>query len=280
LGATAAINTGDTASLAVNAQRPYGFFAFPYGLSGFYTTVQLQGEMESGTLGTGWTSQANGSASGGNEAKCASGTASGNADTFTAAWGGQLPTAGVYDLFFRVKVTSIASTTQQMQLGLWDSVGITYIGNSTSIYAPSQLSTAYGWVKANSRIVTDGVLNGTTTVTSATANFSSVDTGKAFTAVGVPAGAVINGVTNATTITLNIAATVTASAVTLNIGAGFLITGTHVLSYRAVTTATTGTDFFFDEVVLVPRQLTTGVMGPQDLWQQFMYDRSVRLVRQ
>src|ERR1044071_4885764 len=50
-----------------------------------------------------------------------------------------------------------------------------------------------------SRSVSDGVLNSTTTVTSATAAFVAGDTGKSISAVGIPTGAVIQSVTNGTT---------------------------------------------------------------------------------
>lgn len=65
-------------------------------------------------------------------------------------------------------------------------------------------------------VVNDGVLNATTTVTSATANFSAVNVGKSITGTGIPAGATIASVTNATTIVLSAAATATATGVTLS----------------------------------------------------------------
>lgn len=39
------------------------------------------------------------------------------------------------------------------------------------------------------------------------------------------------------------------------------------------------TDWFVDEAVLVPKILTADNRGPQDLWQQFIYDREAKLIR-
>lgn len=69
------------------------------------------------------------------------------------------------------------------------------------------------------RSVTDGVLNETTTVTSATAAFTQADKGKLIAGTGITAGTTIASVTNATTIVLSAAATATATGVTLAIGA-------------------------------------------------------------
>lgn len=72
-----------------------------------------------------------------------------------------------------------------------------------------------GTTIVHSRKVTDGVLNSSTTVTSATAAFTSADVGSFVTGTGIPAAATIASVTNATTIILSAAATATASGVTL-----------------------------------------------------------------
>lgn len=69
------------------------------------------------------------------------------------------------------------------------------------------------------RSVTDGVLNTTTTVTSASAAFTQADKGKLIAGTGITAGTTIASVTNATTIVLSAAATATATGVTLAIGA-------------------------------------------------------------
>lgn len=65
------------------------------------------------------------------------------------------------------------------------------------------------------RTVADGVLNSTTTVTSATAAFVAGDVGKLVVGTGIPAGTTIASRTNATTIVLSQAATGTASGVSL-----------------------------------------------------------------
>lgn len=67
------------------------------------------------------------------------------------------------------------------------------------------------------RVVTDGVLNSTTTLTSATAAFLASDVGSAISGTGIPAGTTIAARASATSITLSQAATATASGVTLTI---------------------------------------------------------------
>jgi hypothetical protein len=67
------------------------------------------------------------------------------------------------------------------------------------------------------RSVADGVLNSTTTVTSATAAFVAGDVGSYITGTGIPAGATIASVTNGTTVIISVAATATASGVSLTI---------------------------------------------------------------
>lgn len=73
------------------------------------------------------------------------------------------------------------------------------------------------FVRYATRVVADGVLNTTTTVTSATAAFTSADVGAAISGTGIPANATIASVTNATTVVISAAATATASGVTLTI---------------------------------------------------------------
>ncbi len=68
--------------------------------------------------------------------------------------------------------------------------------------------------KAANRTVLDGsTTNGSTMLTSATANFTAADVGKAITGAGIPAGTTIASVTNGTTVTLSNAATATATGV-------------------------------------------------------------------
>lgn len=73
-------------------------------------------------------------------------------------------------------------------------------------------------LQLGSRVVTDGVLNETTTVTSATAAWTAADVGKSFSATGVPAGAYIVSITSATSIVISAAATATATGVSITTG--------------------------------------------------------------
>jgi hypothetical protein len=111
-------------------------------------------------------------------------------------------------VWFRVKVTSAASATPEIQLGLWNSTDSSFVSSTT--YAPNQVTTGYVWYRV-------------------------------------------------------------AHAVTP--------TATKSMRFRAVTTGTLATDWFVDEAVLLPLTLTADNRGPQDLWQAFAYDRSVRMVR-
>lgn len=72
------------------------------------------------------------------------------------------------------------------------------------------------------RSVTDGATNTNTTVTSATAAFTSADIGKSISGTGIPAGATITAVASGTSVTISAAATATATGVTLRIGAHVL----------------------------------------------------------
>jgi len=274
---SASIGLGDNSGPAQNSYRLYGIWAAP-----FVTVPNLQAEGESGSLGTGWSSVADGAASAGNAAKVASGTGSGNADLFGTSW---VPPPGQYGPAFRLKVTSAASTTAQLQAGLWDATAGAFVTGASTIYAPSQLSTSYVWVFANRRTVSDAVFNSTTTVTSATALFTSADVGKVVTRTdglgGIPAGTTIQSVTNSTTIILTAATTATGSLVGLAIGGPITPTAGHNMQFRAVTTATLGTDFFVDEAVLAPIQSATLGQGnfPGDIWAQWAFETDRRWVR-
>ncbi len=72
-----------------------------------------------------------------------------------------------------------------------------------------------------SRSVTDGVLNSTTTVTSATATFTTFDIGSSISDDDgeIPAGAYIVSVTSATSVVISAAATASEGSATLTIGA-------------------------------------------------------------
>lgn len=263
---------GDASGPAVAGFRLYGIFAIPFGSNGA-SVEKLQAEAESGALGTGWSSVADAAASNGNAAKAASGTTAGNADLFGTSW---VPPPGQYGIGFRAKVTSAASTTPIMRFGWWDVTAGAFVPLGASFYAPSQWATTYGWLLANWRQVTDGVLNGTTTVTSATAIFSAADdTGKAISGAGIPAGTTIASVTNTTTIILSQAATSSASGVTLSIGGPVAAPAGHNVQFRVVPTAALPTDFVIDEAAALPiRSATLGVGSfPGDVWSQFLFDK-------
>ncbi len=204
-GSTTDIGFGETTGPAQGSLRTYGIWAVPF--TG--TPANFMAEAESGTLNTGWSSTADAGSSGGNAAKCASGTAATNADLWGTAW---VPPAGKYDVWVRLRVASTASSTSQMQVGLWNSTDATFVASST--YAPNTagLSTSYVWVRV-------------------------------------------------------------AQAITP--------TATKSMRFRATTTATTTTDWFFDQAALVPVQSATLGQGdfPADIWAQVMFAKSTRLVR-
>jgi hypothetical protein len=204
-GNSATVGLGDSTSLAAGASRAYGWFAIPYGVSGTYSTANLQQEMESATLSGGFVSAADAGSSGGNSAKLPNTTVVGAIAVQT----GWRPAVGTYDCWMRIRVTSAASGTNQLQVGFYDITGAAYIGSTT--YKPSDLTTGYAWYR---------VATGITCGNSASQGFRAIS------------------VTN-----------------------------------------TAATDFWLDEMVLVPKTLTVANTGPQDLWSQFAWDRSVRLVR-
>lgn len=71
---------------------------------------------------------------------------------------------------------------------------------------------------ASIRTITDGVLNSTNTITSATAAFNGNDVGKRVVGTGIPVGATIQTIVDPTSVTISAPATATASGVTLVIG--------------------------------------------------------------
>ena len=83
------------------------------------------------------------------------------------------------------------------------------------------------WVKVNNaatgqtiylgRSITDGVLNGTTTLTSQTASFSSNDVGDLLIGTGIPSNTTISAFVNSTTVTMSHAATTSATNVHVTI---------------------------------------------------------------
>ena len=103
----------------------------------------------------------------------------------------------------------------------------------TAVISSAASGTATGVtlrIGRQARSVADGVLNATTTVTSATAVFTSGDVGRCIQGGTIPASTTIASVTNATTVVLSAAATGSASGVTLNIGDWYqLVCGDDVL---------------------------------------------------
>jgi len=205
-GNSALVGLGDATSLDVGATRSYGFFAIPFGVSGSFSPANLQAEAESGTLGTGWTSQAG---AGGNsnalEAKCASGTVAANADTFGTAF---IPPTGGYDIWFRVKVTTNVGSALEMTLGVWNNDTSAFVAAGSTTFNRTAMTTSYAWYRAANNV----------------------------------------------TLTVN------------------------NMRFRAVTALTLGTDWMVDEAVMIPTGLGGGNGAPSQIWAQFMYDRSVRLV--
>jgi hypothetical protein len=104
----------------------------------------------------------------------------------------------------------------------------------------------------HSRFVADAVLNSSTTVTSATAAFTSADVGSFVTGTGIPAGATVASVTNATTIVLSAAATATASGVIIT------ITTNYAIYDRLVDALTASQDAYADPKFWVINAQTVG----------------------
>ena len=88
----------------------------------------------------------------------------------------------------------------------------------TSYTAPSHTVTVAA--AQGPRIVTDGVLNSTTLLTSATAAFNVGDISRPVSASGIPAGTTIVAVASATNVTLSAPATASTSGVTVTLGGG------------------------------------------------------------
>lgn len=77
--------------------------------------------------------------------------------------------------------------------------------------------TRSGMTSSGGRTITDGVLNATTTITSAAAAFTSLDLGSAVTGIGIPPLTSIITITSSTSVVLNQATNTTSSGVTINI---------------------------------------------------------------
>jgi flagellar hook protein FlgE len=97
----------------------------------------------------------------------------------------------------------------------------TAITTSITVYDANgkAIPITFTFTKDPDRTVVDGATtNASTTITSATANFTAADVGRSVTGPGIPPGTTIASVTNATTVVLTNAATATASPVTLTFG--------------------------------------------------------------
>lgn len=81
------------------------------------------------------------------------------------------------------------------------------------------------------RTVTDGVTNSDTSLTSATAVFTTRDIGASVTGAGIPAGTTIVTVTNGTTVVLSAATTATATGVTITLVGGLNDAGRYQWVY-------------------------------------------------
>jgi flagellar hook protein FlgE len=86
-----------------------------------------------------------------------------------------------------------------------DATNGTALTSSITVYDTQgkAVPVTFTFTKAAARTVLDGATtNGSTTLTSATANFTAADVGKAITGAGIPAGTTIASVTNGTTVVL------------------------------------------------------------------------------
>lgn len=92
-------------------------------------------------------------------------------------------------------------------------------GGETFINSRDYWATLNGTIEDSGtpRTVTDGVLSSSTTVTSATANFTSADVGASITGSGIPGGTTITVIGSTTSVTISAAALATASKVSLTI---------------------------------------------------------------
>jgi prepilin-type N-terminal cleavage/methylation domain-containing protein len=124
-----------------------------------------------------------------------------------------------------------------------------YITGSNARRTPTITNSANGFiVDYGTRTVTDAVTtSGSTSLTSATANFTSSDVGTSIAGTGIPAGATIQSYTDATTVTMSNSATATATGVEATIGAStvvYSISGQSILRTEngALTTIASSTD--------------------------------------
>lgn len=110
-----------------------------------------------------------------------------------------------------IRLTSLAAAEAAFGVGPF----ATWVGDTLAEGTPEVVA-----VRAVSgRTVNDGVTtNASTTVTSATAAFTSSDISRTISGAGIPSGATITAVGSATSITISAAATASATGVTLTLG--------------------------------------------------------------
>jgi hypothetical protein len=104
-------------------------------------------EAAQGRLDRAWSVVPDPSASHGRAARLAGGTrvTSFTSDAFEH-W--TIPSPGLYDVWFRVRVANSAYTTPELDLGLWDGTDGVWVVSEH--FAPSQAGTSYSWIKAGS----------------------------------------------------------------------------------------------------------------------------------
>ena len=152
-----------------------------------------------------------------------------------------------------ITVTTTANSAQVQCAGgdCGPAVAGQYIGIFNVANAPTAVSTPVvsGYsVTYGGRGVVDAVLNGTTTVTSASANFASTDAGKTVIGIGIPSSDYIASVTNSTTIVLNVAATTSSSPTSIFIGDYSIVDGTASTMNPACTVFNSGAHGTTDDV--------------------------------
>lgn len=140
-----------------------------------------------------------------------------------------------------------SGTAAQVALNNLGAAGTTLIQNisiqAQGIIPQANYTVSYG----ATRSVTDGVLNATTTVTSATASFTSRDVGATISGGTIPANAYIVSVTNSTTVVISAAATGSATSVHLSITQASTIVSTGLTTLFSPSTKQTVYLDFIDQ---------------------------------
>jgi hypothetical protein len=112
-------------------------------------STAYQAEAADGQMENGWSPVTDASAVGGRAARLAAGT---SVPAFTndgfSTW--FLPHPGLYDVWYRVRVSDSSGELQEMNLGVWDGTAPGWVVKKA--YAPSQFGPSYAWVKVASGI--------------------------------------------------------------------------------------------------------------------------------